>query len=416
MDVMGDDRPRQPGQGRARLLRVSAVLLFTGLVTAVGASGGPPGRTAVTEPSDDTPATAGVVRPTGGSVLALPEGASPESSTTVGAAGTTVPSGRAGTSSSPSSGEATLGAPSATPTPPVTAFVPWEPAALYVSPESAASQQAVTWQTTNPAGAAIMARVARVPQARWFVNQSNAAIQGAVDAFVSAAAKAAATPVLVAYHIPNRDCGSHSAGGASSAADYAVWLANFAAGIGNRPAVVIVEPDALSQLTTCLPTAGQEERLAMLKGAIDTLKQRPAAHVYLDAGTIYSRNASTIASWLVRAGVAAADGFSLNVANFHATELNVAYGRKVSSMAGGKHFVIDTSRNGNGATADHQWCNPPGRALGATPEIRPATSPLVDALLWIKTPGQSDGACNGGPTPGTWWPEYLQGLAQAAGW
>ena len=43
------------------------------------------------------------------------------------------------------------------------------------------------------------------------------------------------------------------------------------------------------------------------------------------------------------------------------------------------------------------WCNPPGAGAG----LRPTAStgvPLVDAYLWIKTPGESDGACaiNGG--------------------
>jgi endoglucanase len=40
----------------------------------------------------------------------------------------------------------------------------------------------------------------------------------------------------------------------------------------------------------------------------------------------------------------------------------------------------------------------------------------VDGLLWIKAPGESDGSCNGGPSAGTWWPEYALGLAERAAW
>jgi len=73
--------------------------------------------------------------------------------------------------------------------------------------------------------------------------------------------------------------------------------------------------------------------------------------------------------------------------------------------------VIDTSRNGLGPTADNQWCNPAGRALGARPTTATG-DPLVDAYLWIKSPGESDGACNGAPAAGVWWADYALGLAQ----
>ncbi|GFH79734.1 hypothetical protein Sgou_44040 [Streptomyces gougerotii] len=82
-----------------------------------------------------------------------------------------------------------------------------------------------------------------------------------------------------------------------------------------------------------------------------------------------------------------------------------------------KPFVVDTSRNGNGPFTDgdpaERWCNPPGRALGEAPTTRTGDD-LVDAYLWIKRPGESDGECKGGPKAGQWWPEYALGLAKAA--
>ena len=81
---------------------------------------------------------------------------------------------------------------------------------------------------------------------------------------------------------------------------------------------------------------------------------------------------------------------------------------------GGAPFVIDTSRNGAGPAPGDDWCNPPGRALGPAPTGQTG-DPAVDALLWIKRPGESDGSCNGAPPAGAWWPEGALALARAAG-
>lgn len=120
-----------------------------------------------------------------------------------------------------------------------------------------------------------------------------------------------------------------------------------------------------------------------------------------------------MASRLTSAGVAQAQGFALNVSNYRLTTELVTYGKDVSSRVGGKHFVVDTSRNGLGPSTDGQWCNPSGRALGPAPTTSTA-DPAVDAYLWIKKPGESDGACNGGPPAGTLWADYALGLAERA--
>lgn len=119
---------------------------------------------------------------------------------------------------------------------------------------------------------------------------------------------------------------------------------------------------------------------------------------------------------LFKAGLARADGFALNVSNFQPDATARAYGAKISQGTSGKHFVIDTSRNGDGPLPGDRaqaWCNPPGRALGTPPTDRTG-DPLVDAYLWVKRPGESDGTCRGGPSAGTWWPDYALGLARRA--
>ena len=69
-------------------------------------------------------------------------------------------------------------------------------------------------------------------------------------------------------------------------------------------------------------------------------------------------------------------------------------------------------RNGAGPAPGDDWCNPSGRALGDRPTAATGDR-LVDALLWVKRPGESDGACNGGPPAGEWWADYALGLARA---
>jgi endoglucanase len=122
---------------------------------------------------------------------------------------------------------------------------------------------------------------------------------------------------------------------------------------------------------------------------------------------------------LKAAGIEEAQGFALNVSNYRGTDELIAYGKQISEKLGGKHFVIDTSRNGNGPpkvadpSSDDNWCNPPGRALGTPPTTQTA-DPLCDAYLWLKKPGESDGECNGGPKAGQWFNERALELSRNA--
>lgn len=304
--------------------------------------------------------------------------------------------------------------PPAPPPPPVaTPEVPnlLSGAVLWVDPSSDARKTADAWRATRPADAAQMDKVAAQSQAKWFGNW-NANVQADVDAATTKLTNAGAMPVFVAYNIPQRDCGGLSGGNTTSANAYKTWITAFANGIGSRRATVILEPDALPQMD-CLSVADQQLRVELLNHAVQTLRAKGSIAIYLDAGNPAWKSAATMASRLTSAGVALTQGFSLNVSNFFTTGDNVAYGNQISSLINGKHYVIDTSRNGLGPTADKQWCNPAGRALGDRPSTKTGLA-NVDAFLWIKTPGDSDGACNGAPAAGTWMPEYALGLAQRA--
>ncbi|GGW26818.1 glycoside hydrolase family 6 protein [Streptomyces caelestis] len=287
---------------------------------------------------------------------------------------------------------------------------------FWVNPDGTAAQQVAALEKAGKKQDAEQIRkIAEQPVAEW-IGPDNPREQ--TRGFTEAADKAGRTALLVLYNIPHRDCGQYSQGGAADGNAYREWLDGVAAGIGDRSATVILEPDALLHLVDgCTPEQFHEERYDLLKGAVSKLKSLKNTRVYLDAGNAGWQNPDQIFEPLKWAGVEQADGFSVNVSNFYATDDSIAYGKQLSAKVGDKHFVIDTSRNGKGpytqGNPDERWCNPPGRALGETPTTRTA-DPLVDAYLWVKRPGESDGECKGGPKAGQWWADYALKLAKAS--
>lgn len=281
---------------------------------------------------------------------------------------------------------------------------------LYVDPNSAARRQAETWKRSRPEDAALVARIAEQPSARWFGGWA-ADIRREVAQAVKTITGEGALPVFVAYNLPGRDCGSFSAGGAGSGDAYRKWVRDFARGVAGRSAIVVLEPDALAGMD-CLGEPARQQRLVLVREAVDTLTAQGAS-VYIDAGNARWQPPDVMAKRLREGGIAAAQGFALNVSNTQATSANVAYGERLSALVGGKHFLIDTSRNGIPGTDPSQWCNPRGRALGVVPTTN-TDHPLIDAFLWIKPPGESDGTCGGGPAAGTWWSTYALELSRLA--
>ncbi|GEL94850.1 glycoside hydrolase family 6 protein [Cellulomonas composti] len=234
-------------------------------------------------------------------------------------------------------------------------------------------------------------------------------------------------------------------------------------------------------------------RFEQLNGAVDRLAALPNVSVYLDGTHSAWLGVGDISDRLHRAGVERTDGFFLNVSNYEVTERQVKFASWISqclwygtnTAEGGwrvGHFdycasqyypadpndfgtwgltdqwyvdnvtngpnppsgpevlaaaVIDTSRNGQGPwtpPADHPagdpqvWCNPPDRGLG----LRPTTSTgesYVDAYLWVKIPGESDGQCTrwadpaagidpvrgtADPAAGDWFPQMALELVRNA--
>jgi endoglucanase len=293
---------------------------------------------------------------------------------------------------------------------------PRESDPFWVNPDGNAARQVAAYvKSGKDEDAEQIRKIAEQPTGEWIGPENP---EQEAQGFTEAAAKAGRTALLVLYDIPHRDCGQYSQGGAADGNAYRAWIDGVAAGIGDRPATVVLEPDAVLHLVDgCTPEEFHEERYDLLKGAITKLKSLKNTKVYLDAGNAGWGHPDQIFEPLERAGIDLADGFAVNVSNFYSTKDSIAYGKQLSAKVGDKHFVIDTSRNGNGpytaGKTDENWCNPPGRELGEPPTTKTA-DPLVDAYLWVKRPGESDGTCKGGPTAGQWWASYALALAKAS--
>lgn len=287
---------------------------------------------------------------------------------------------------------------------PFAEHTPWAPA------DSAAARAAASHEGAD---AALLDRLASVPTATWLLPEAEplGVVGDRVRDVVTRAHRQNQVPVLVVYGIPGRDCVDGQSGGGLPADEYQDWVREItdAAGAG---AVVVLEPDALASGNRCgLP----DDRVQVLHEAVGTLADGPVT--YVDAGHSGWLDATTVAARLRAVGVERVRGFSLNVANFNTEASQRAYGeRVVAGLAGSApdvHFVVDTGRSGAGANGE--WCNPSGRALGAEPGAVGDGGPM-DARLWVKPPGESDGTCNGGPDAGTFWTERALVMARAAGW
>jgi endoglucanase len=215
------------------------------------------------------------------------------------------------------------------------------------------------------------------------------------------------TAVFVTYDIPNRDCGGKSAGGAKTMDAYLTWNRSIANQLQGNRAVVLVEPDSVGQISSCPgQTVGRLEGLRAATRAFHDA----GIPAYLDGGNSSWVRPSLMETRLRAAGIGYARGFFTNVANYQPLKAERRYAETLASSLGDDvHYVIDTGRNGQGWKGT--WCNAEGAGLGRDPEVA-TRGYRLDAFLWVKTPGASDGRCTGGPAPGRWFAEYAEQLVR----
>jgi len=331
------------------------------------------------------------------------------------------------------------------------------PGAAYAMPGSQASDPAapnpllgqtwwvdhewsVSWQDAlrlqqqgRPGEAGLIRKIADQPQFTWYGKWAGASSPGArlgKDLARFERQAPGSVPLLVTMRHEGRQCGSNYLGGGPRAdATYRHWIRGFARAVGTRRVVIVFEPDSLGTLE-CLAKRRRAARLRTLAYGVDVLSRLANATVYLDAGASDWQDASTMARKLRAIGIAKVRGFALNATHQDFTARNIAYGRALSRLVGGKHFVVNTSHNGNGPLhrkvwidrsnhlwrIENTWCNPPNSVLGERPTTTTGSS-LADAYLWIERPGYSNGPCGGGPAKvGAWWRAKALKMSRGARW
>ncbi|GIH72823.1 glycoside hydrolase family 6 protein [Sphaerimonospora thailandensis] len=330
---------------------------------------------------------------------------------------------------------------------------------LHVPADGDAARQASAWEASGrTADAALMRKLAEIPQAVWLSQMTATEAARATSGALDAAVRQGALPVFVTDHIPLRACNEN---GAASPEAYLDWIDAIARAVGDRAAVFVLEPNSLAELPASQDCArgdakDQQARFRMLASAVGRLRALPHAAVYLDGSLEHWPSLDVIAARLIKAGIGRADGFYLNVAGFQPTDRLVAYGTRLAECVGDisagrgcdttsentrpenteglPHFVIDTSRNGKGEWEPpagkykdpQEWCNPPGRGVGARPTNRTGSG-LADGYLWLRPPGFSDDRCTRGaagpkdpiygivtPYGGVWWPDLALQRARDA--
>jgi endoglucanase len=168
---------------------------------------------------------------------------------------------------------------------------------------------------------------------------------------------------------------------------------------------IVLEPALVQSLDTC---AG-DPRGAWLADAARTLADSGAT-VYLDVTGLAQREPAEAAAALAAVDLDAVAGFSLNSGQHRPTAEQLAWGEALLlELAGagvdvdlargpqdpgtpGLGLIIDTSRNGVPLAGEQ--CNAADAGIGAAPRL--VGEGALDALVWIKRPGESDGSCNGG--------------------
>jgi hypothetical protein len=307
------------------------------------------------------------------------------------------------------------------------------------------------WQRHgSPAKAALVAKIATVPTAKWFAGNSirtkhsrrkmferyfarvddpkwggpscaTHLRRGARGAYVGT------YPVLVVRALKYDRCRGFDGGGAWGRyhGPYRGWIDDFAAALRRRwagpfrykfwahtvwprryfratvrPATVVLEPDALalmSRRSGCLTHRARVSRYALLRYAARKLGalRRYGITTYIDAGSSSWARPGEAVSMLRRAGVRFVRGFATNSTHYNATPKERAYGNRIARVLR-KHYVINTAENGRGALPKRywthgtksMWCNPKNAGLGTRPTTRTGSG-YADALLWISRPGIS---------------------------
>jgi cellulose 1,4-beta-cellobiosidase len=312
---------------------------------------------------------------------------------------------------------------------------PFEGATFYVNPDYKATIEALA--AKHPESADKLKKLSAYSTAIWMSKIADLAKMPQYLADAEAQQTAGGKPVVptfVVYNMPGRDCAAAASAGelapneAGEARYQKEYIDVIATALAAHPKVntaLIIEPDSLANLVTNLEKPNCAAAEPIYKRAIAYAIAKlslPNAFLYVDAAHAgwlgWPRN--IVKSYAVykqvldmAGGPDRIRGFATDVSNYDPAKDPTAPKRDPAAAPNdelgyiqdlvkglptvgitGKAFVIDTGRDGvpNVRTSPGNWCNIKGAGLGERPQSSP--EPNVDAYLWIKVPGESDGTAD----------------------
>lgn len=271
---------------------------------------------------------------------------------------------------------------------------------------------------------------------------------------------------LVLYNLPDRDCSAgESAGELSSKNDgLRIYKEEFVKPYARKLAAakdlqftVVLEPDSLGNAVTnmgvefckqAVPTYREGIAFAIKNLQLDNVALYiDAAHGgwlgWADNLPLAAKEFATVLS-IANNGTtgkpATIRGFSTNVSNYNPytvtnatrpayTEWSPSYDEShyasslspyLTELGLPAHFIIDQGRVALPGAREEwgEWCNVEPAGFGHTPtaDQKVLQNENVDAIVWIKPGGESDGECGlaGAPRAGAWFEGYVEMLVKNA--
>ncbi|KAF8674676.1 Glycosyl hydrolases family 6 [Rhizoctonia solani] len=303
---------------------------------------------------------------------------------------------------------------------------------FYKSPHFRASVEAEITRLNADGKTELAAKAAKVAEVPVFIWISDTAAVSTISGYLKDAAAIQKSTgkkqivQLVVYNLPDRDCSAKASDGEfhldnAGEARYEAYIKAVASQLQRYPEVsvaVSLEPDSIGNLVTNLsvPKCGNAAPAhKRLLGLAISLLQLPNVSLYLDgahAGWLgwpdnLAPTASVLAEILNNAKArnpkSTVRGLVTNVSNYNGLGNQEQQGRDelkyindlaplLTAAGYPAHFLVDQGRSGNQEAARDggDWCNFKYAGFGPRPSATTPSS-LIDAIVWVKPGGESDG-------------------------
>ncbi|KAI8270738.1 1,4-beta-D-glucan cellobiohydrolase CEL6A [Colletotrichum sp. SAR11_239] len=320
------------------------------------------------------------------------------------------------------------------------------------------------------------AKVAEVPSFAWLDTREKISLMNSTLAEIRKLNQGGANPpyagTYVVYNFPDRDCSAKASAGELAIADggldkykteYIDPIAALAKEYSDTRIVFVYEPDGLANLITNMGVQKCSQAADTYKAATDyafkTLNLENVA-IYVDAGhagwlgweanlqptatlyaDVYKKAGSPKAVRGLVTNVSNFNGWNLTSApsyttpnnNYDESKFHAALTPMLKTAGYPANYLVDQGRSGKQPTGQQiwgDWCNVKDAGFGARPTVKTGIDTL-DAIVWVKPGGESDGTsnssatrydekCSSGssftpaPEAGTWFQEYFEMLIKNA--